>query len=64
MEKRSSDKLQFVPHSEPSTEEGKTLDCPVIHPIKFGNVTAVAYRQELLQNHCTACATDEGVVEL
>lgn len=61
--KWTPDELQFVPHFKPAAEEGQALDCPVIHPIKFGNVTAVAYWKEVLQKHCASCATEEGATE-
>jgi hypothetical protein len=35
--------VQSVPLFQATREEGKGLDCPVIHPIKFGKDASIAY---------------------
>ena len=53
--------VQFKPYFQSEREEGKDLDCPVIHPIKFGMDTSIAYWKETINNSDCSWCTREGL---
>jgi hypothetical protein len=53
--------LEFIPYYTLTTREGYSQvtrekgDCPVIHPIKFGNENSVVYWKEVVERDCSWC---------
>jgi hypothetical protein len=47
--------MKFRPYFRLTREEGKKLDCPVIHPIKFGIEGSIPYWKSVLNGNCTWC---------
>ena len=57
--KYDSNIVQFKPYFKKTREEGGGLQCPVIHPIKFGLEVSIAYWKDVITNstasHCSWC---------
>lgn len=51
----SATELDFENYFELKRKEGQGLDCPTIHPIKFGKNSSLTYWQDLLQKSCSQC---------
>eukprot|EP00565_Helicotheca_tamesis_P008312 CAMPEP_0185738558 /NCGR_PEP_ID=MMETSP1171-20130828/33284_1 /TAXON_ID=374046 /ORGANISM="Helicotheca tamensis, Strain CCMP826" /LENGTH=113 /DNA_ID=CAMNT_0028409839 /DNA_START=16 /DNA_END=357 /DNA_ORIENTATION=- len=54
------EKLQFKQYFQLTRDEGKGLDCPVIHPIKFGMDAALPYWKEIVETKCSWCKWNNG----
>ena len=53
--------VQFKPYFQSEREEGKDLDCPVIHPIKFGMDMSITYWKETINNSGCSWCIREGL---
>lgn len=51
----SLETLNFKPYFRSTKDEGKSLDCPLIHPIKFGFDHCYEYWKQIVEEQCTSC---------
>ena len=45
----------LVPYFRIGRKEGQDLDCPAIHPIKFGNEKSSVYWKGIVEDQCSTC---------